>query len=81
MGERTGGGAHPVEHFALPGGYRCQIPVARSVIAATGSNWEGTGVTPDIVCDAEEALEQALARIAGVVQADRRSTPATLTAR
>ena len=55
FGERTGGGAHPVEHFPLPGGVVCQIPVARSVIAATGSNWEGVGVTPDEPCKAAQA--------------------------
>lgn len=59
VGERTGGGAHPVEHFGLPGGRMCQIPVARSVIDVTGSNWEGVGVIPDTACPAEEALERA----------------------
>lgn len=65
VGERTGGGAHPVEHFPLPPGRLCQIPVARSVIAATGSNWEGTGVLPDLECAAEDALEYAVSTLRG----------------
>lgn len=61
IGETTAGGAHPVERFALAEGLLCQIPVARSVIASTGQNWEGVGVTPDVLCAAEEALQVALA--------------------
>ncbi len=59
-GEQTGGGAHPVEPFELTGGLVAQIPVARSVVDATGGNWEGTGVTPDVPCPADDALERAL---------------------
>ncbi|MBO1765995.1 S41 family peptidase [Allobranchiibius sp. GilTou38] len=59
IGERTGGGAHPVERFTLAEGLICQIPVARSVIARTGGNWEGVGVTPDLPCPADEALQVA----------------------
>lgn len=55
VGETTAGGAHPVDHFALPGGRLCQIPVARSVIDATGSSWEGVGVVPDLPAGAGEA--------------------------
>ncbi len=70
VGETTGGGAHPVEHFPLPGGRLCQIPVARSVIAATGSNWEGVGVRPEIACAAGEALTYAVSAL----RADSRVT-------
>lgn len=63
FGEQTGGGAHPVEHFALPGELVCQVPIARSVIAATGSNWEGSGVTPDVPCPTEDALDLALSSL------------------
>ncbi|MEO5610022.1 MAG: S41 family peptidase [Ornithinibacter sp.] len=63
IGEQTAGGAHPVEHFSLPGGQICQIPVARSVIDATGTNWEATGVTPDTTCSAQTALDHAIAEL------------------
>lgn len=63
VGERTGGGAHPVEHFQLPDGYHCQIPIARSVIDATGTNWEAVGVGPDTECPAHQALQTAIAEL------------------
>jgi hypothetical protein len=60
VGERTGGGAHPYElrrvhrHFAL------DLPESKSVHPITGSNWQGTGVQPDVEVPAEEALERAV---------------------
>lgn len=67
VGEQTAGGAHPVEHFRLPGGQMCQIPVARSVIDATGTNWEAIGVTPDTTCSAQTALDLAIAELTAQV--------------
>lgn len=55
VGERTRGGAHPTtirmldEHFAV------FVPHARVVDAVTGTDWEGTGVTPDLAVPAGEA--------------------------
>jgi hypothetical protein len=66
FGEQTHGGAHPVEHFPLPGGRTCQIPVARCVIDVTGSNWEGVGVTPDVICPADAALNRARHELAAL---------------
>lgn len=60
VGERTGGGAHPREDFELTPHLQLHIPTARSVNAITGGNWEGIGVTPDIVCAAVDALDVAL---------------------
>lgn len=59
IGERTGGGAHPVDHFDFAGGV-VQIPTGRYVSAATGSNWEGVGVLPDIEAAAADAQQVAL---------------------
>ncbi|TDD57730.1 peptidase S41 [Kribbella antibiotica] len=59
IGERTRGGAHPVEIFELTDTLELTIPIARSVNAVTGTNWEQVGVVPDIECPAEEALERA----------------------
>lgn len=36
------------------------LPQAEVRDAATGANWEGTGVVPDVTCAADEALEVAL---------------------
>lgn len=49
VGATTGGGAHPVEVFRLSDVLEVTVPIARSVNAVTGTNWEGTGVVPDVV--------------------------------
>jgi hypothetical protein len=60
VGERTGGGAHPVEVFELTDVLELTVPVARSVNAVTGTNWEQVGVVPDVECPADVALDRAL---------------------
>lgn len=60
IGEVTGGGAHPREAFDLGPTLQLHVPVARSVNAVTGTNWEGKGVLPDQPCPAEQALAVAL---------------------
>jgi hypothetical protein len=60
IGERTGGGAHPVEpHFLADVHLLAIIPFGRSVNPITGTNWEGTGVAPDIQVPEDKALEVA----------------------
>jgi C-terminal processing protease CtpA/Prc len=59
IGETTGGGAHPGgverlnEHFGM------FIPSGRAINPITKTNWEGTGVKPDIEVPASEALKMA----------------------
>jgi hypothetical protein len=60
IGETTGGGAHPREAFDLTPHLQLHVPIARSVNAVTGTNWEGIGVVPDVACAAADALEVAL---------------------
>ena len=62
IGERTGGGAHPREAFTVRPHLQATIPVARGVSPVTGTNWEGTGVTPDIEVPAGDALRVAYQR-------------------
>ena len=38
-----------------------KVPTARSVNPVTGTNWEGTGVTPDIAVPAGQARDVAYA--------------------
>jgi C-terminal processing protease CtpA/Prc len=59
VGETTGGGAHPTMPFALTDTLEITIPIARSINPVTGTNWEGTGVQPDIATSADEALDVA----------------------
>jgi C-terminal processing protease CtpA/Prc len=35
------------------------VPFARSINPVTGTNWEGTGVTPDVVVPAAQAFDVA----------------------
>jgi C-terminal processing protease CtpA/Prc len=55
VGERTGGGAHPRRGFRVNEHLEATIPVGRAVSPVTGSNWEGTGVAPDIAVPAGDA--------------------------
>lgn len=59
IGEATGGGAHPVRPFSAENGYIVNIPFARAINPISGSNWERTGVIPDIPIDADRALYKA----------------------
>jgi C-terminal processing protease CtpA/Prc len=56
VGETTRGGAHPTRSFPLTATLEITIPLARSINPVTGTNWEGTGVRPDIATTAEDAF-------------------------
>ena len=60
VGETTGGGAHPVDGFDLGDGIVLRIPVGRAINPITKTNWEGTGVSPDVACPADDALDVAM---------------------
>src|SRR5262245_13128046 len=64
VGERTRGGAHPSVMVLLTGQIELRLPVARSVNAVTGANWESVGVRPDITASAADALDVALGALA-----------------
>jgi C-terminal processing protease CtpA/Prc len=67
VGERTGGGAHPRRGFKLHEQLEASVPVARSVNPVSGTNWEGTGVVPDLEIPAELAFDEAYRRAAAYV--------------
>jgi retinol-binding protein 3 len=60
IGEVTGGGAHPVGGFPIAPHVGAHIPVGRAINPISGTNWEGTGVAPDIAVPQAEALRTAL---------------------
>jgi hypothetical protein len=62
VGERTRGGAHPVERFPIRPHLQATIPIARAHSPVSGGNWEGTGVLPDVQVPAGEALGVAYQR-------------------
>jgi hypothetical protein len=59
IGETTGGGAHPTRGFRISPAVHIGIPFARSVNPVTGTNWEGTGVVPDVAVPEAEAYDVA----------------------
>ena len=59
VGETTGGGAHPGGAMAINEGFSMFVPTGRAINPITNTNWEGTGVSPDVDVKSELALEQA----------------------
>lgn len=59
IGETTGGGAHPGGGVRLGDHFGAFIPSGRAINPITKTNWEGTGVEPDIKVPKEQALKVA----------------------
>ncbi len=59
VGETTRGGANPTDGFELAADFTVAIPIGTAVNPVTKTNWEGTGVKPDIAVPEEKALETA----------------------
>jgi peptidase S41-like protein len=62
IGETTGGGAHPTRPFPISPAVHIAVPFARSVNPVTGTNWQGTGVVPDVAVPEDQARDVAYAR-------------------
>lgn len=59
VGETTGGGAHPVSGQRIDDRFVIGVPFARAISPITKTNWEGTGVEPDVKVAAADALATA----------------------
>jgi hypothetical protein len=59
VGETTGGGAHPVSGHRIDDHFMIGVPFARAINPISKTNWEGTGVEPDVKVAAPDALETA----------------------
>jgi hypothetical protein len=59
VGETTGGGAHPGGFVPLGDHFAAFIAKGRAINPITKTNWEGTGVKPDVEVDADQALDVA----------------------
>jgi C-terminal processing protease CtpA/Prc len=59
IGETTGGGAHPVSGHRVDDHFMIGVPFAKAVNPISKTNWEGTGVEPDVKVPANEALDVA----------------------
>jgi C-terminal processing protease CtpA/Prc len=59
IGETTGGGAHPGGTRIVNDSFLVWVPTGRAVNPITKTNWEGTGIAPDIAVENDKALEKA----------------------
>ncbi|HZR23302.1 MAG TPA: S41 family peptidase [Vicinamibacterales bacterium] len=59
VGEVTAGAANPANEVSLGDGFFAAIPFGRALNPETKTNWEGTGVHPDVTVDAAGALPHA----------------------
>ncbi len=56
VGETTGGGANPGRTYDVGRRFETVVSTGRAINPTTGTNWEGTGVEPDVKVPAAEAL-------------------------
>jgi hypothetical protein len=59
LGDKTDGGANAGASFRLHPHFEVFIPIGRTIDPLTKSNWEGTGITPDISIPQEQAFKAA----------------------
>ena len=57
IGETTGGGANPGGGRRITDHFGVFVPTGRAISPITKTNWEGTGVKPDIEAPADKALK------------------------
>jgi hypothetical protein len=60
VGEKTGGGAHPVRAVRIDDRIVAAVPFMRACNPVSRTNWEGVGVQPDVPAQADEALDRAV---------------------
>ena len=68
VGETTGGGAHPVAGHLVADYFMVGVPFAKSLDPVTKTNWEETGVEPDVVVPSADALTTAEKLAIGKIQ-------------
>lgn len=59
VGETTGGGANPNRFVRLADHFMLSVSIGRAINPVTKTNWEGTGVEPDVKVNKEVALKTA----------------------
>lgn len=59
VGETTGGGAHLVRGERINAHFMIGVPFAKAINPVSKTNWEGTGVQPDVKVSAADALTTA----------------------
>jgi len=69
VGETTRGGANAGGVLQVPPVFAVWMPMGRPIDRDTGTNWEGTGVVPDLKTTAADALATALVDALGRLKA------------
>jgi len=59
IGETTGGSAHNIEFKVIQDCFVMHLPTGRPINPISGTNWERTGIEPDITVQSEDALDRA----------------------
>ncbi|HEY9104679.1 S41 family peptidase [Chitinimonas sp.] len=59
VGETTGGGAHPGRNYRVQAHFQVFVATGRAINPISKTNWEGSGVTPDVAVTATDALTTA----------------------
>ncbi|HEY2476351.1 MAG TPA: S41 family peptidase [Candidatus Cybelea sp.] len=59
VGQTTGGGANPGGFVSLGSGFGIFIPTGRAYSPITKTNWEGSGIAPDVSTPSADALLKA----------------------
>lgn len=59
VGETTGGGAHPMNGEQIDAHFSIGVPVGRPINPVTKTDWEGTGIAPDVKVPSADALATA----------------------
>ena len=59
IGDKTDGGAHPGGSYRLSPHFEVFIPIGLAINPVTGTDYEGIGVTPDILIPQEQAFTAA----------------------
>lgn len=72
VGETTGGGAHPVAGHLVADYFMVGVPFAKAINPMSKTDWEGTGVEPDVKVAAADALTTAEKIAAEKVQAEHK---------
>ncbi len=72
VGEATGGGGHLAHAVRIDDRFTLVVPFAEPINPITKTNWEGTGVIPDVKVPAAQALDLA-EKLAAAELAKRRS--------
>ncbi|MGD1841016.1 MAG: S41 family peptidase [Thermonemataceae bacterium] len=59
IGQTSAGAAHSIDFIELNDNYAIQIPISYNIHPVTKTDWEGTGVIPDVKTAKEETLKVA----------------------